>query len=284
MPEHLPKRSDLGDMIRCLRKSHIQLHNGRPWTQEDLAVAIESDKAHINRIEKGKQRPNKETLDRIGDAFGLSWKQKRKLLACAGYLHSYPSPTQDEIDSTAHLLRPYIMNSDHPVALLDRELNIWDVNDIEAKVFFGFKNRDAFLEECRGLRLIEMMLSRSMSEWFKQSVVGYWTYMRRQVMRFMEIYLPRQHLPEYQNILSRILEVPELRKCWHELYEEDGYVDPILLLNHQIYEVDHPEFGHLSMQLWSVDITFDSRFMLSEIMPNDSRTADVFQVINRSIT
>jgi ribosome-binding protein aMBF1 (putative translation factor) len=41
---------NLGDVIRHYRLRQRQIHTGAPWAQEDLAVAIGSDKSHVNRI------------------------------------------------------------------------------------------------------------------------------------------------------------------------------------------------------------------------------------------
>ena len=60
--------TELGTAIRNFRLQRRQIHNGQPWTLEDLAVAIGSDKAHVSRYEHGQTIPNQPTVFRIAHA------------------------------------------------------------------------------------------------------------------------------------------------------------------------------------------------------------------------
>src|SRR3546814_14277590 len=88
-PTDSPERDDLqllllGQHIRNHRLQQRQPYVDRPWSQEDLAVAIGSDKAHINRLECGRQRPTPNTPDRICAALELRSEERRVGKGCVG--------------------------------------------------------------------------------------------------------------------------------------------------------------------------------------------------------
>src|SRR5689334_16327040 len=82
----------LGTTIRSFRLRRRQVHNGRPWTLDDLAVAMESDKAHLSRIERGQMWPNRATLLRIAAALELSSSETDFLLRLGGCAPQVESP------------------------------------------------------------------------------------------------------------------------------------------------------------------------------------------------
>src|SRR6185369_6840186 len=75
----------LGSAIRRFRLRRKQFHNGKPWALEDLAAAIDGDKAHVSRIESGGLAPNRSTLMRIGRALDLSRADSEYLLRLGGF-------------------------------------------------------------------------------------------------------------------------------------------------------------------------------------------------------
>src|SRR5437660_647115 len=79
----LADQIEIGWLIRRLRRSRQQPHNGRPWTQEDLAVVIGTDAGHISRIESGETLPTRSMLERIANALELTVSQQRFLLGLA---------------------------------------------------------------------------------------------------------------------------------------------------------------------------------------------------------
>jgi transcriptional regulator with XRE-family HTH domain len=54
--------TDIGKMIRRKRKA-------KNWTQEQLAARARIDKHYLSRIERGKQQPSLNFLDKIAQAF-----------------------------------------------------------------------------------------------------------------------------------------------------------------------------------------------------------------------
>lgn len=275
------QKRELGIMIQDYRHRMTQLNNGKPWTQEDLAVAIGSDKAHVNRLEKGRQVPTEQTLEKICNALELTWEEKRWLITKAGYYAMPPAPEDDEINHVVELMDSHIMKFPHPAILLDQEAIIWDVNDLEAYSFYGYENREKFMEDCCGLRIIELLMTPSFSNWFEKVIENYDQYLRRQIMRFMMLYIRFQNNDEYQNIKDRIMEIDDMKKVWLNITEHSMETRELLFLNHQILKVNHPEIGHYEVQVWHSEMAFDERFTLIQHIPNDVDTMQLFMNLHK---
>lgn len=267
---------ELGNLIRQFRQTQVQIHSGHPWTQEDLGVAIGSDKTHVNRLEKGKQVPSPQTLNRISTALGLSWSQRRKLMALAGHFSALPSPVDSEVQQVIDALHPHLVQVSHPVILQDMELNTWDLNDLEAYTFYGYKTREAFLEDCQGFKVIELLMTPSFNTWFEKVIVDYDFYLRRQIMRFMDLYTRRQHQEEYKNIVKRLMKISDFKKIWLEVQEHREPKAIVPFLNHQILAVNHPDLGRFEFQIWHCDVALDERFRVIQHIANDSDTQQMF--------
>lgn len=218
---HSLHRSDLaaletlGQGIRSHRLRRRQAHNRRPWAQEDLAVAIGSDKAHINRIECGRQLSTYDTVVRICDALELGWEERSHLLSLAGYLLSPPSPTPQEVEAVTRRARCILDAADYPMYLADHEQRIWDVNDLFASAFIGYPGRDACLGETRGLMSVELLsLGHPVGAWLRQVLVDYESYARRQLALFRTAFRYRPHSAEYRVILQDLLSDRRLEALW----------------------------------------------------------------------
>lgn len=270
------QKKELGNMIRYFRQTQYQLHNGHPWTQDDLAVAINSDKAHINRIENGKQIPTPQTLEKICIALNLDWKQKRRLMAQAGHLWALPPLLTEEAQKAVEYLEPHITHFTHPAVLQDKEAIMWYVNDLEAYTFYGYKNHEQFLDDCQGLRVIELLMTPAFNKWFEKIIINYEDYLRRQIMRFMDLYFPHMYSPEYQNILNHLLQISEFKKIWEELLDQENPKDSIVFLNHQILHINHPDIGRYDIQIWHCDISFDERLSLIQHVADTPDTQQLF--------
>ncbi len=270
------QKQELGIMIQDYRHRMIQINNGKPWTQEDLAVAIGSDKAHVNRLEKGKQVPTEQTLDKICNALKLSWEERRWLITKAGYYTLPPAPEDDEINELIRSFDSYILKVPNPATLQDQESIIWNVNDLEAFTFYGYESREDFLDDCKGLRIIELLMTPAFSNWFEKIIVNYDQFLRRQLMRFMMLYIRFQNNEEYMNIQQRIMEIDEMRRIWEDIKSNQGNKKDLMFLNHQILKVQHPDIGRYEVQVWHSEIAVDERFQITQHIPNDVETMQLF--------
>ena len=269
--------NELGEKIRQLRLRKTQIHNGHSWTQDDLAVAINSDKAHINRLEKGRQMPNDRTIKSICAALDTSWNEEKELLALSGHMPPLPSPTEDDIHNIRTSVLRYMSEMAYPATLLDNELRVWMVNDIQAYTFYGYPNAKKFLDNCEGLRFIEMLMTPSFYDWFSKLIVNFDEFFRRQVFRFAEVYIKHQREDEYINILAHFLKHRRFRAVWQSLWEEQPERHNIIFFNHQILDVDHPDLGKHSIQIWHSHFVQDNRFEISAHIPNDIKTRKLFE-------
>ncbi|MGE5618613.1 MAG: tripartite tricarboxylate transporter substrate-binding protein [Sphingomonadaceae bacterium] len=290
MPEDIPERDwrywklshqrQLGEWIRALRLSRRQIHNGRPWAQEDLAVAIGSDKSHINRIERGHQLPTCETLQRICDALELPWEDRCRLLSVAGYLAPPPSPSPAEVDAAVRLARPFLQSAQYPVALVDQEQRFWDLNDLMAYAFFGYPRREAFLDEARGLRCVQLLsLDHPIGWWLRQVIENYDSFARREVALFRSVLRYWQHSPQYRSLMKEVLSDGHLLAIWKDPRSNRvGPMEPESL-DHQLLKVDHPEIGPYTVHLWQARLAADDRFSLVHLMPIGDRTRRMMGVL-----
>src|SRR5207244_12676480 len=105
-----------------------QVHNGRPGAQEDLAVAIGSDKAHICRIERGYQLPERETLIRVCSALGLDHAETNFMLQLGGYAAAAAPLKLENDDRYLHDLKLELEAIFHPALLVDALTRLRYVN------------------------------------------------------------------------------------------------------------------------------------------------------------
>ena len=271
--------NEFGDMIKKLRRMKKQINNNQPWTQDDLAVAIGSDKAHICRLEKGKQLPNLQTIERLINALELDWNQQKKLMALSGQLLNIPTPDYDEIQNTISKVRPILLQERYPYTLRDNELKIWDLNDLQAVTFYGYPSAEKFLYEWEGLPFIEVVMSPFFYNWFSRILVNFSDFFDRQVMRFAEVFYKYQKMDEYKNMLTRFLKFDAFRISWQNVWENNKFKDNIVYIDHQILDIDHPEIGRHSIQIWQGHFAFDNRIGVSVHIPNDDHTREMFECL-----
>jgi transcriptional regulator with XRE-family HTH domain len=279
-PAHADEaQPSLGSLIRRHRLRRSQLHNHQAWTQEDLAVAIGSDKSHVNRIERGHQQPTKQTLIRICDALELSWGERGLLLGLAGFLVEPPAPTPPEIRAVVEQLRATVLAADYSMSLQDTEVRVWELNDIVAYAFLGYSGRVEALPQVYGVRNMELMLDHPVGEWWRRVIVDFDGYARRHLAQFRRNYRYRQHLPEYQRIMDLILQDRHIHQLWDELVSADA--SGPRFLDHQRVKLDHPEVGRLAVQIWHSSLISDDRFLLTHLFPADPQTRATFAKLKR---
>src|SRR5581483_7400202 len=105
-----------------------QIHNGQPWTLDDLAVAMEDDKGHLSRIERGQIVPGRSTLMRMARALALSWPETEYLLRLAGGAPPYLVPDAEAISTAIARVASDVRAYGHPVLLFSKDLRIWHAN------------------------------------------------------------------------------------------------------------------------------------------------------------
>lgn len=284
-----PKEHDvlklLGQRLRIYRSRRRQAVLDRGWTQEDLAVAVGSDKAHINRIECGRQRPTVDTLGRLCDALELPWAERRRLFALAGYLVTPPAPGLREIADLARRVGRMIHDTRYPACLIDDRRRIWDVNELFACTFLDFHDREACLAELRGQQLVQLLCStRRSGRWLRRVLADFDGFARRHLLVLHRAMQPGDRVSaEDEALLNEVLDDRLLCAVWLALSAhlpeapEPDYID------HQALELTHPELGApVTLQLWHSVLASDERFRVVHLAPgNDAAAREFAAVIGR---
>jgi transcriptional regulator with XRE-family HTH domain len=266
---------DLGHRIREYRQRQRQLHSGAPWTQEDLAVAIDSDKSHINRIEKGHASPTKRTIERICDALALNWTERSQLLGYAGYLVDWPEPTTKDLDEVINAARPLLASSAYPLCLLDRRSRCWDLNALHAYWWLGFADPEAARERTRGMQTVEKLLDPRIDRWWQRVIVDFEGYARRALVRFEHLRRLHPYEPSTESLVTQIRQHELLGRIWNEITSNEIHNSPAFL-DHQLVTVAHPD-GMYKVWIWHASLTIDERFFLSHHVPADRQSQDLFE-------
>jgi transcriptional regulator with XRE-family HTH domain len=273
----------LGDCIRQLRVQQRQIHNGRPWAQEDLAVAIGSNKSHINRIERGHQEPTGRTLQRICDALDLPWRDRAHLLSLAGYLPQRPPPTPEEIESIRQESSVLLREVGHPLRLDDDEQRLRDLNGLLAFVLFGRSRRESALDLVSGRHTVELLYGHPFGSWWQRTIANYGEYTHWCIGGLFERCLGRFGRPELPPSLHRLQNLAEFREAWDQLtlsHDSGQWNRP----SHRFEIVlDHPSAGQCRVLVQSTILAQDERFSLVHYIAADQQTRDTFAELTRSL-
>jgi transcriptional regulator with XRE-family HTH domain len=267
----------LGDKIRQYRLRRRQIHSNARWAQEDLAVAIGSDKSHINRIERGHGVPRKDTLERICEALALSWPERIQIFGLAGYLIDRPVPTPEEVEHVTRHSESLLQSSSYPVCLMDREYRIWDLNELHAQCWLGFRSRADALDHVRGLRTIDKLLDPKISEWWEQIIVDFGAYARRALTRFEHTASLLPSDPGTEATVRQLRDDPRYAQLWAEITSAGSDDMAPAFLDHQMVDVVHPQLGPYRIWIWHSSLTIDERFFLSHHVPADGDSQALFE-------
>jgi len=257
----------LGDSIRRYRLRLRQIHSGTPWAQEDLAVAIGSDKSHVNRIERNRSIPTRATIERIATALCLTWDERVELLAAGGFVIDLPAAASNDVERVRACIAQVLAETPYGVVLKDRQLRTWDMNDIAAFASLGFPNRETALTRMCGMSTLEELLDDTMQDWRRRATVDYELYATRQLACCRR--LLRYHCPdrELRDLVRRVEVHAFLGPLWRSL-SADTATTPVFL-DHQFLALRHPQLGNINLMVWHSSIAIDERFFLSHHVPAD---------------
>lgn len=275
----------LGQRIRFHRLQHRQPDKDRPWSQEDLAVAIGSDKAHVNRLECGRQCPAPETLQRICDALELPWPARRRLLGLAGMLEGPPSPGPDEAAHLtavfARVLRPLA----YPAWAVDQDGRICDVNDAFARFFLDYADRPSCLREVSGCFLLELMAERHGAALrLRRTIEDFDALALRQLLLLRRALQRRSAAAGQRALLDVVLADRLLCALWlrHSADLDPGSAPDFL--DHQRIRIRSSPLGAYVVHAWRSVLTADERFAVVHLVPADDETSARFVLRARGST
>lgn len=269
----------LGQRIRNHRLQQKQDSSGRPWSQEDLAVAIGSDKAHINRLECGRQSPTYDTLNRICDALDLSWPARRRLLGLAGFLATLPVPSEEETAQIGKRLGRVLHSVSYPAYLVDQEQRICDVNEAFATIFLAYPDRETCLLEVRQNFLLELLCSSHPASFRLRKALGDFDSLALRHLVLLRRGLQRQpsSVP-HQVLLNEVLADRHLCALWLRMCANLQQDMAPQFLDHQVLHIRQSVIGPYSIDLWHSVLQADERFSVVHLVPSDDRSRAQFNV------
>jgi len=266
-------RAELGEAIRTFRLRRRQIHNGQPWTLDDLAVAARDDKGHLSRIERGQTVPSHDTVLRIARALDLSWPDTEFLLRLSGHAQSYAAPEVADAREAIRWVDTAVRGYPHPVILYSVDLRSWYGNALWLRVV-GLTPKQ-FRCCIQGRRLVETMFGPcAVQEHLRERFHDYEVSRRRTVARFRAFALAGD-LPEDQVLAA--IEHPHFRELW----DESSSALPELSFpgEFSLLEVNYPGRGLLRFGCWWCPLQRDRRFVVVHQIPQDRHTREALAAI-----
>lgn len=268
-------RGTVGILLACHRVRHAQLHNGKMWTQEDLAVACGTDKGHISRIERGHQIPARATLHRICEALGLSWDERAEMMMAAGYAPGLLMPGDAELARIVEQAAAIVDRLPYPAVVCDILGRAWHYNPLVLRLYSSATGMsgDEFRRACRGRSAPEVYFDPVHGPRLR-AVVSEAT-LRAFCARMRAMAAQWQHSPEWQERIDCLLRIPAFAAMWDDApsAEEMPFSD-----RHEV-ELSHPQLGELRFETWATRLATDSRFFVSHHRPMDEVTKAAMVVL-----
>ncbi len=265
----------LSEVIASYRRQKRQVHNASPWTQEDLAVAIGTDKAHINRIERGRQVPARDTVIRICHALDVPWDLEQELLVGLRYAPDLRLATLAELNAIVAEAARLVDDLEYPAFLGDIIGRIWYANPV-ARAFLGIA-AGPVLEHYPGCAsLVEALadehLSGSVRRLVPEDVI-----VRRLAQARLMAGLWRQ-TTEWRDMIARLLRDPHFAYIWHQSYALEDMVDYV---DRVAETLEHPLLGTVQILYWTTRLRKDRRFVVVHHLPADGRARAAFHMLAR---
>ena len=263
----------LGSAIRRFRLRRKQFHNGKPWALEDLAAAIDGDKAHVSRIESGGLAPNRSTLMRIGRALDLSRADSEYLLRLGGFASDVQPPTEQDVKVAIKWLAATSRSYPLPFTLYSLDARVWYANALWLRLagmtpqqfrccFVGRSVGESYFDPCCTVQLL-----RARYHDFERQ-------QRRTVARFYRAACEGRVSAES---VARALADPHMRQLWCEL--EASGPDQSISGEQGTAEYRYPGRGLLRFDTWICPMQVDPRFAVILHVPRDPETrASVMEI------
>lgn len=269
----------VGEVVASYRQRKRQIHNGKPWTQEDLAVAVGTDKAHICRIERGQQLPTRKTLLRICRALDIPWEEESSLCANLGYLPDLRLPTQAEIDAVMRIVTPLLESLSYPAGIVDVIGRIWYYNRLACEFYSAALqiSPNVLSRLYRGRTVLELCFDEETSCIFRPLLPK--EHILQLMARTRKMADAWQHTPEYESILSRLLRKEAFRNLWELSFQSSS-----LYIERLTHVLLHPQAGPLNLEYWAARLSPDPRFFVTHHLPADTKARTIFHQLRETLT
>jgi transcriptional regulator with XRE-family HTH domain len=237
-------------------------------TQLSVEAEAELGSGYLQRIESGKvAQPGRAMLERVLEAIGARYSERREVLEQFGYAVSTPVPNAAEIEWARTFCQPELDAAPFPAYALDcsHRLIAWNR---QVPRLFGLPGGDPTLGRLAGRSILEA--------WFDPA-----TPLPRLVDE-PDIFLPamiRAFRSEMQPYLAEpwagavfdgLLALPRFRECWERIEHEVVPLSPARALVPVKLKV--PGSGPMQFRLSAEHLVRDSRFRLIYFFPSDLAT------------
>jgi transcriptional regulator with XRE-family HTH domain len=239
--------------------------------RSQLWVEAEADlgTGYLQRVESGRvAQPGRATVEKILDALGARYSERRDVLELFGYLVATPLPTSDEIAWARQSCQHELHDVPFPAYVLDCFTRLIAWNRF-VPCLLGRTGADAILDELAGRSLL--------ASWFDpDSLFG-------ALLVEPEVFLPalvralRFEVEQYRNepwvveMLAQLqAELPRFRQIWEQAASAPAPISAARILVPLRLAV--PGAGVLQFRLVSEPFFRDTRFRLIYYVPADPAT------------
>lgn len=263
----------LGTVIRTYRQRQRQIHNGKPWTLDDLAVATNDDKGHLSRIERGTIQPNRATLLRLAKALELTRPEIEYLLRLAGLSPIFDSPDQQAAHQAINWLAKQSRNYLTPFTLYSIDMRVWYTNALWLRLMGMTPGRFRTCMQGRHLATAHVGPCTT-CEMVEKHYSNYSDIKLRAVTRFRAAMI-EGHIAE--ETVAELLKHSSFRSLWEA---GESHLPNASLTGEQSYsEINYPGRGVLRFDTWWCPLQIDRRFLVILHIPHDIPTREAIEAI-----
>jgi len=263
----------LGAAIRNHRLRRRQIHNGKPWTLDDLAVATHDDKAHLSRIERGSILPNRATLLRIAAALDLTPPETEFLLRLAGFTPRLDNPGPQAAGAVIRWLAKQSRSYLNPFTLYAADMRVWYSNALWLRLagltparfracMQGRNLTETYVSPCSTVDLLESRY-RNFAEIQLRSVIRCRTAMVDGLLS--------------EERVNELLQNDKFRAMWEAA--EPRMTQASLHGDQAFSEIEDPRRGLLRFDTWWCPLQIDHRFVVILHIPHDVHTREAISDI-----
>jgi transcriptional regulator with XRE-family HTH domain len=237
-------------------------------TQLWVEVEANLGTGYLQRVESGRvAQPGHGTVERILDALGVRFGERRDVFQLYGYSIATPQPTDDDIAWARGVCRRELHEVAFPAYVIDCTLRLTDWNRYLPQLF-GLGPNDPIPRQLRS--------GSFLAAWFDPAsplatIVAEPSEFLPALVRAFR-YETRLVLSEswYRNLLNDLLSVPKFRLTWDEVDREEPPVSAARSLVPLRLQI--PGIGPLLFRISAEPFLRDPRFRLIYYFPADPAT------------
>uniref|UniRef100_A0A831X7W3 XRE family transcriptional regulator n=1 Tax=Thermorudis peleae TaxID=1382356 RepID=A0A831X7W3_9BACT len=250
-----------GARLRALRE---RLGRTQLWVELEAGLGT----GYLQRVESGRVvQPSRETVERILDALGARFSERREIMELFGYRVSVPLPSEEDIRWARDVSRAELDAFPFPAYVLDCTTRLLSWNG-RVPDLFAVSPRDPTLGGLAGDPLLVA--------WFDPASRAGRLVAEPDTTLLAMIYALRHELAQFydetwcQALLARLLALPRFREYWQ--LAEQSAPPPTAARALIPLRLTAGGAGVLSFRLASEPFTRDTRFRVIYFFPDDLQT------------